>query len=166
MKENMRQKEKDKIVKTGVLLIGILFIFSLVGTAFLYSSDGGQTELPLDPHLIEPLGEQQKFILFSYGGSLITLKYPSNCDESCLTAKQTISSFVIDYAPFVYLYEYDGEEGNFEIMYESYGATKNYDSLDENTSLEIQTNICDALIPAGRTQAAQKCTFLKAMENY
>ncbi|MCK5177105.1 MAG: hypothetical protein KAQ92_05235 [Candidatus Aenigmarchaeota archaeon] len=162
----MRQKQKDKIVKTGVLLIGILFIFSLVGTAFLYSGDMGQTELPVDPYLTEQLGEQQKFILFSHGGSLITLKYPSNCDESCLTAKQTIAGFMMDYAPFVYLYEDNVEGTNFEIRYESYGATEKYDSLNENNSLEIQTNICDALIPAGRTQAAQKCTFLKAMENY
>ena len=160
----MRQKQKDKIVKIGVIFTGVLFILSLVGGAMLYSSGTKPAELPLNPHLIEQLTEQQKYLLFSHGGSLLTLKTPSICDESCTSSKDAIYNFVEEYGPFVYLYE--EESNNLEITYEAFGLVETYPSMDEESVSEIQMNICNNLAPFGRTKAAEKCMLLKAMENY
>ena len=160
----MRKKNQERIIKAGVYVIGALFIFSMIGATMMYSSDMKKTELPLNPHLEEILDNQQKELLFSHGGSLLTMAIPADCNADCQFAKDEIYGYIEDYAPFVYLYEYDGDA--FGISYENYGAVESYTLLDDAAILEIRTNICNNLAPFGRTQAAQKCMMLKAMENY
>ncbi|RLG14125.1 MAG: hypothetical protein DRN66_02825 [Candidatus Nanohalarchaeota archaeon] len=160
----MRKKNKERMVKAGVYLIGALFIFSMIGAAIMYSSNVKKTELPLNTHLEESLDDQQKQMLFSHGGSLLRMAIPADCNADCQFAKDKVYEYVEEYAPFVYLYEYDGDA--FSLSYENYGTVESYILLDEEATLEIQTNICNNLAPFGRTQAAQKCMMLRAMENY
>ena len=157
--------KKEKIIRAGVILIGVLFIFSMISSAFLYSNDSKQNDLPEETLLDQPLNNIQKNLLFNRGGSLITITYPNNCDSNCLFAKQTIMSIKDNYAPFVYLYEQEGDY--LEISLECFGLIENYNSINDIVQKQMQNHICNNLLGLWQnTETGKKCLMQKALEEY
>lgn len=70
-----RVSRKPSMAKTGVILIGLIFLVSMVGSALMSSTRQEQVEVPAEQILSEPLTPEQEALLRNNYRVIISLEY-------------------------------------------------------------------------------------------
>ena len=134
-------KKSDVYKKWGVIVIGLLFLGSMVGIAFDSSGSGpGNVDLPEQFVLSEDLTDEQRAAFYRDGGTVVVFESNPLCGFECTQVRAQLEGLTSKYNGYVYLVLLQGE-GDMSISVGNY-----LDVVDVDTVDEVEDMVCDIVV--------------------
>lgn len=151
-------KMSDVYKKWGVILIGMLFLGSMVAIAFDSSGGGpGNVDLPEQFVLSEDLNGEQRAAFYRVGGTVVVFESSPLCGVECSLVQGQLEGLVSRYDGYVYLVLLQGE-GDTGINVGNYLEVASVDTVDG-----VENKICEIVV--GHPMCIER-RALSAVMNY